>query len=120
MAEELFALLANTAGSQIRLDARLAEPSTVTAVGMNVLAPVASTHAGAAKGLAAPPGRLRPVIMDRRLSGFSTGEFTLTHPDLIAKAAALRHALVINHPFVDGNKRVGMPRWRPLSLAQRL
>ena len=29
------------------------------------------------------------------------------YPDLIAKAAALGHSLVLNHPFVDGNKRVG-------------
>jgi len=29
------------------------------------------------------------------------------HPDLAAKAAALMHSLVVNHPFVDGNKRVG-------------
>jgi len=27
--------------------------------------------------------------------------------DLTAKAAALMHSLVMNHPFVDGNKRVG-------------
>ena len=29
------------------------------------------------------------------------------YPELPAKAAALKHSLVINHPFVDGNKRVG-------------
>lgn len=29
------------------------------------------------------------------------------HPDLEAKAAALLHSLVVNHPFVDGNKRIG-------------
>lgn len=29
------------------------------------------------------------------------------YPDLPAKAAALMHSLVLNHPFVDGNKRVG-------------
>lgn len=29
------------------------------------------------------------------------------YPDLAAKAAALGHALISNHPFVDGNKRVG-------------
>lgn len=27
--------------------------------------------------------------------------------DLAAKAAALMHSLVLNHPFVDGNKRIG-------------
>ena len=29
------------------------------------------------------------------------------YPDLAAKAAALMHSLVMNHPFVDGNKRAG-------------
>jgi death on curing protein len=29
------------------------------------------------------------------------------YPDLAAKAAALCFSLVCNHPFVDGNKRVG-------------
>jgi len=27
------------------------------------------------------------------------------YPDLFAKAAALMHSLVNNHPFIDGNKR---------------
>lgn len=29
------------------------------------------------------------------------------YPTLPAKAAALAHSLVMGHPFVDGNKRVG-------------
>jgi death-on-curing protein len=29
------------------------------------------------------------------------------YPDVAPKAAALMHSLVQNHPFVDGNKRVG-------------
>ena len=29
------------------------------------------------------------------------------YPTLSAKAAALGHSLIQNHPFVDGNKRVG-------------
>jgi len=29
------------------------------------------------------------------------------YPDIISKAAALSFSLVMNHPFVDGNKRVG-------------
>ena len=29
------------------------------------------------------------------------------YPDVVTKAAALMHSLVVNHPFVDGNKRVG-------------
>jgi death-on-curing protein len=30
------------------------------------------------------------------------------YEDVAAKAAALMHSLVLNHPFVDGNKRVGV------------
>ena len=30
------------------------------------------------------------------------------YPDIAAKTAALMHSLVMNHPFVDGNKRVGV------------
>lgn len=29
------------------------------------------------------------------------------YPDTASKATALRHSLVLNHPFIDGNKRVG-------------
>jgi death-on-curing protein len=29
------------------------------------------------------------------------------YPDVAAKAAALMHSLVMNHAFVDGNKRIG-------------
>ncbi|MEW6280962.1 MAG: Fic family protein [Candidatus Eremiobacterota bacterium] len=29
------------------------------------------------------------------------------YPDIPSKAAAWMHSLVMNHPFVDGNKRVG-------------
>lgn len=29
------------------------------------------------------------------------------YPTLVEKAAALGHSLIANHPFVDGNKRIG-------------
>ena len=29
------------------------------------------------------------------------------YPELADKAAALWHSLVMNHPFIDGNKRIG-------------
>jgi len=32
---------------------------------------------------------------------------TELHPTLAEKAAALRFSLVMNHPFLDGNKRIG-------------
>lgn len=30
------------------------------------------------------------------------------YPDLFSKAAAMMSSLILNHPFVDGNKRVGI------------
>lgn len=30
------------------------------------------------------------------------------YPDIAAKAAALMHSIIMNHPFVDGDKRVGI------------
>ena len=34
------------------------------------------------------------------------------YPDLFSKTAALGHSLISNHPFVDGNKRVGFEAMR--------
>jgi death-on-curing protein len=34
------------------------------------------------------------------------------YPDLFSKAGALGHSIVLNHPFVDGNKRVGFEAMR--------
>ena len=34
------------------------------------------------------------------------------YPDLFSKAAALGHSVISNHPFVDGNKRVGFEAMR--------
>ena len=36
-----------------------------------------------------------------------TFDETDLYPDLISKAAALCFFLVMNHPFIDGNKRIG-------------
>ena len=41
------------------------------------------------------------------------------YPDVAAKAAALMHSLVMNHPFVDGNKRAGAHAGDPLPERQR-
>lgn len=29
------------------------------------------------------------------------------YPDIFSKAAALGHSIILNHPFIDGNKRAG-------------
>ena len=39
---------------------------------------------------------------------FQTFGGTDIYPTLLQKAARLGHSLVLNHPFVDGNKRIGV------------
>lgn len=34
------------------------------------------------------------------------------YPDVFIKAAVLGHSLIFNHPFIDGNKRVGFEAMR--------
>ena len=34
------------------------------------------------------------------------------YPDLFSKSAALGHSIISNHPFVDGNKRIGFEAMR--------
>ena len=41
------------------------------------------------------------------------------YEDLASKAAALMHSLVLNHAFVDGNKRCRSPCRDPVRRAQR-
>lgn len=78
MAEELYRTLSDTAASTVQLRARLAELPTVTEVGMNVLAPVASN------------GRLRPAMPEGKVLGFSTGEFRVHDPETRRRAMADR------------------------------
>ena len=48
-------------------------------------------------------GRLQSALSQPRLS-FDQADL---YPNLVSKAAALCLSTVMNHPFVDGNKRVG-------------
>jgi death on curing protein len=48
--------------------------------------------------------RLLESALSRPLQTFDTKEL---YPDSIHKAAALLESIVKNHPFVDGNKRIG-------------
>ncbi|GMV42203.1 MAG: hypothetical protein AMXMBFR64_39190 [Myxococcales bacterium] len=68
MGEELARQLDGTAATTVRLDARLCELPSVTAVGMNVLAPVCQ-------------GRLVPVIGPGGITGFQAGEFRVSDPE---------------------------------------
>lgn len=54
--------------ARVHVAARLAELPTITAVGMNALAPVEHS------------GRLRPVVSEGDLKGFSAGEFRVCDP----------------------------------------
>lgn len=50
------------------------------------------------------PGALQSAVA-RPAASFAGEDL---YPDLPSKAAALFHSLVMNHPFGDGNKRVGV------------
>lgn len=78
MATALFTAFESASGTNAQLRARYAELPTVTEVGMNVLAPVADR------------GRLRPATGDKRILGFSTGEFRVFDRDTRQRAMAHR------------------------------
>jgi death-on-curing protein len=61
---------------------------------------IAST--GGARGIR-DVGALESAVNQPRLT---FEQFDL-YPDLVSKAAALCFSLVMNHPFIDGNKRIG-------------
>jgi len=65
-------------GTEVTLKPRLAELPTITAVGMNVLAPVVAG------------GKLAPSVLDGRFKGFSTGEFTVRSPEDRSRAMGQR------------------------------
>ena len=76
MAQEL-AVAFKESKFKVSLSAALAELPTITAVGMNALAPVS------------PDGRLRPIIKDGAFYGLRSGEFTVSAPkDRIAAIKA--------------------------------
>lgn len=77
MAIELFQQLQDLPASNVQLKARLAELPTITAVGMNVLAPVVSQ------------GRLSPSLSSSdggSIQGLRAGEFLVTNPDTRLRA----------------------------------
>ena len=49
-------------------------------------------------------GLLESAVARPQASAFGADAY----PDLAAKAAAMLHSLVLNHPFVDGNKRTAV------------
>jgi death-on-curing protein len=60
------------------------------------------SETGGARGIR-DMGALESALNQPRL----TFDQTDLYPDLISKATALCFSLVMNHPFVDGNKRIG-------------
>ncbi len=48
-------------------------------------------------------GALESALRQPRL----TFDQTDLYPDIVSKATALCFSLIMNHPFVDGNKRIG-------------
>ncbi len=69
MAEELRRELGDPGATTIELRARLAELPSITAVGMNALAPVSER------------GKLRPALRDGAIVGMQRGEYRVDNPD---------------------------------------
>ncbi|MGD8372606.1 MAG: type II toxin-antitoxin system death-on-curing family toxin [Syntrophobacterales bacterium] len=59
-------------------------------------------NTGGARGIR-DVGALESAVNQPRLT-FDQDDL---YPDLVSKAASLCFSLVMNHPFVDGNKRIG-------------
>jgi death on curing protein len=51
---------------------------------------------------------------------FQTFDGEDLYPDVLAKATAIIESIVINHPFVDGNKRTGMLAMFEILAAEKL
>ena len=54
-------------------------------------------------------GLLDEGLLDSALSSpFLTFDSKELYPSMVAKIARIAYSLVCNHPFVDGNKRIGI------------
>ena len=60
------------------------------------------SSSGGARGIR-DIGALESAVNQPRL----TFDQTDLYPDIVSKAVALCFSLVMNHPFIDGNKRIG-------------
>lgn len=49
-----------------------------------------------------------PLLQSAIARPMATFGQTDLYPDIFAKAAALMHSLIKNHPFIDGNKRTAI------------
>ena len=66
------------------------------------------------------PGLRDEGMLDSALNApFQTFSGEDVYPSLQQKAARLCFGLVKNHPFVDGNKRIGAQRYACVSCSQR-
>jgi len=51
---------------------------------------------------------------------FQTFDSVELYPSLLAKAAALIESILVNHPFVDGNKRTGYVLMRAFLISNQM
>jgi len=66
------------------------------------VADVLGMHAALIKRYGGAPGLREPGALESALYRPQTGYYE----DVVAEAAAMLESLAINHPFIDGNKRV--------------
>lgn len=67
---------------------------------------------GGAEGL-----RDYPVLSSALARPYQTFDGQELYPDALSKASALVESIVVNHPFFDGNKRLGYVLMRMLLMA---
>jgi death-on-curing protein len=73
-------------------------PQQVLFIHARLIAATGGSHGIRAIGLLAS-------VVARPQATFDDAEL---YPDVFSKAAALMESLILNHPFVDGNKRTGI------------
>jgi len=65
-------------------------------------------HTKVLEATGGPDGvRSEPLLESALASPFQTFDGVELYPTVIAKIARIVYSLVCNHPFIDGNKRIG-------------
>lgn len=77
----------------------MTERDYLTVADVRALHAILLQHYGGAAGIR-DPGAMESALF-RPQTGY--------YADIVAEAAALMESLAINHPFIDGNKRIALP-----------
>lgn len=82
---------------------------------------ILALHAASIEKFGGAHGVRDPGLLESAIARpFQTFEGEALYPNPIDKAAALCESLIVNHPFTDGNKRIGFIAMVALLLEYRL